>query len=231
MRTLVRSLSNAVAPLSTTITERIPNVYNSPDFKFTKSSKRVGLVARKLGMMSLWDEWGVFTSVTILQGVSNQVLRSVQVDEDKCYVEVGVDELKKDHREKKSYLGLFRRYGIPAKRKIYSFPVTKDAMLPTGLKLFLHHFVPGQYVDVQSTSTGKGFQGGMKRWGFKGLPRTHGVSLAHRSIGSTGNRHDPGKVFKGKKMPGRMGNKTVSIHSLKVCLLTKILGYKSRYRS
>lgn len=215
MRSLIRSLS-------TTASEAIPNVFNNPDAKFTSSSRRVGLVARKVGMMSLWDEWGAFTPVTVLKAVENQVIRSNQLEENKYNVEVGVDRLLKPYTRKSAFVGLFRRYGIPEKKKIYSFPVSKDAMLPTGLKIGVHHFVPGQYVDVQSKSIGKGFQGGMKRWGFKGLPRSHGVSLAHRSIGSIGNRHDPGKVFKGKKMAGRMGNKTVAIHNLKVSIFTKI---------
>lgn len=216
--------------LSTAVSETLPKLYNNPDVKFKESSRRVGLVAKKIGMMSIWDEWGVFTPVTVLQGIDNQVIRS-QVMDGHFNVEIGVDKLNKRHRAKyKSSLGHFARYGIPAKRKIYSFPVSEDGILPSGLRIGVHHFVPGQYVDVQSKSMGKGFQGGMKRWGFKGLPRTHGVSLAHRSIGSTGNRHDPGKVFRGKKMPGRMGNRTVSVHSLKVIILLLIfLDYENRY--
>ncbi|KAL0388945.1 UNVERIFIED_CONTAM: 50S ribosomal protein L3-2, mitochondrial [Sesamum radiatum] len=91
------------------------------------------------------------------------------------------------------------------KRKLTEFPVTEDALLPVGTSISVRHFVPGQYVDVTGITKGKGFQGGMKRWGFKGMPASHGASLSHRSIGSTGQRDAPGKVFKGKKMPGHMG--------------------------
>lgn len=207
MKFLIRSFSVAASA---------PKLYT--DLKFTPSSQRVGLVLKKIGMMSLWDEWGVFTPVTVLKATDNQVIRTNVVG-GKHNMEVGVDRLTTTYNTKyKSTVGHFARFGVPLKRRIYRFPVSEDAVLPTGFRLRVHHFVPGQYVDAQSKSIGKGFQGGMKRWGFKGLPRTHGVSLAHRSIGSIGNRHDPGKVFKGKKMAGRMGNKTVSVHSLKVSI-------------
>ena len=123
----------------------------------------------------------------------------------------------------------FKRYAIPAKRKIYGFQVSDNGILPSGTMIGVHHFVPGQYVDVQAESIGKGFQGGMKRWGFSGLPASHGVSLAHRSIGSTGNRQDPGKVFKGKKMPGRMGGDLITFKALKVWSQLLKIGCENRY--
>ena len=208
----MRFLSRSFSATKSAITD----IFNHPDAKYNASSRRVGFVTKKIGMMSLWDEWGVFTPVTVLQAVENQVIKSIKNDDGRCVVEIGVDKQEREHRLRASFLGLFKRYAIPAKRRIYGFQVSPDAILPSGLQLGVHHFVPGQYVDIQSTSIGKGFQGGMKRWGFKGLPASHGVSLAHRSIGSTGNRTDPGKVFKGKKMPGRMGGDTISTHNLKV---------------
>lgn len=100
------------------------------------------------------------------------------------------------------------------KRKLKEFQVTEDALLPLGTPIGVRHFVPGQYVDVTGITRGKGFQGGMKRWGMKGGPASHGASLSHRSIGSTGQRDAPGKVFKGKKMPGRMGAKQRTVKNV-----------------
>jgi large subunit ribosomal protein L3 len=96
--------------------------------------------------------------------------------------------------------------------------------MPVGSEVTVDHFVAGQFVDVTGTSLGKGFQGGMKRWNFKGLRATHGVSVSHRSIGSTGNRQDPGKVFKGKKMPGQMGSETVTTQNIVVVRTDKDRG-------
>ncbi|KAL4585037.1 hypothetical protein LXL04_009650 [Taraxacum kok-saghyz] len=101
----------------------------------------------------------------------------------------------------------FGAQGVPLKRKLREFPVTEDALLPLGTQIGVRHFVPGQYVDVTGITKGKGFQGAMKRWGFKGGPASHGASFSHRCPGSTGQRDAPGKVFKGKKMHGRMGGK------------------------
>ncbi|ONK63053.1 uncharacterized protein A4U43_C07F10930 [Asparagus officinalis] len=112
---------------------------------------------------------------------------------------------KKEKHLTKPEVGHFRAQGIPLKRKLKEFPVTEDALLPVGTPITVRHFVPGQHVDVIGITRGKGFQGGMKRWGFKGMPASHGTSLTHRNIGSTGQRDAPGKVFKGKKMPGHMG--------------------------
>lgn len=92
--------------------------------------------------------------------------------------------------------------------------MTEDGLLPVGTPITVRHFVPGQYVDVTGITRGKGFQGGMKRWGFDGMPASHGASLSHRSIGSTGQRDAPGKVFKGKKMPGRMGGKQRTVKNV-----------------
>lgn len=100
---------------------------------------------------------------------------------------------------------LMKFSGVPPKKKLMEFDVTKDCLLPVGTPLYAQHYIPGMHVNVTGISKGKGFQGVMKRWGFGGQPATHGVSLTHRSLGSTGNRQTPGRVFKGKKMPGHMG--------------------------
>ena len=102
--------------------------------------------------------------------------------------------------------------------------MSPDNTMPVGSEVTVDHFVAGQFVDVTGTSLGKGFQGGMKRWNFKGLRATHGVSVSHRSIGSTGNRQDPGKVFKGKKMPGQMGSETVTTQNIVVVRTDKDRG-------
>ena len=112
--------------------------------------------------------------------------------------------------------GHFDAAGVPYKRKTKEFRVTNDAILPVGHTITAAHFVPGQYVDVSGTSIGKGFQGVMKRWGFAGQPASHGNSLAHRKGGSTGQCQDPGKVFKGKKMAGHMGDARITVQNLDI---------------
>jgi len=116
----------------------------------------------------------------------------------------------------KQMLGHFKKAGVPPKRIVKEFPVTPDAHVPIGTTLSAIHFVPGQFVDVIANSIGKGFQGGMKRWGFHGLAASHGVSVSHRSLGSTGQHQDPGRVFPGKKMSGRMGNKRRTAQNISV---------------
>ncbi|KAJ3412143.1 hypothetical protein HDV05_001181 [Chytridiales sp. JEL 0842] len=181
-----------------------------------RKSKRVGVLGLKRGMTAIWDEWGQLTPVTILQIVDCQVIQSRWHNGCGSYmVEVGsVNQLAR--RMRKPNLFHFRRHRVTPKKRTAEFKVSPDAVLPSGVHLTALHFVAGQYVDCQAKSVGKGFQGVMKRWGFKGLRATHGVSLSHRSAGSTGNRHDPGKVWKGKKMAGRMGGKTTTVQNLRI---------------
>src|SRR6202007_202355 len=116
----------------------------------------------------------------------------------------------------KAERGNFAVAKVEPKRKVPEFRVSEDAMSPVGAEITADHFVPGQFVDVTGTSIGKGFAGGMKRWNFGGLRATHGVSVSHRSIGSTGGRQDPGKTFKNKKMPGHMGVDRITTLNLRV---------------
>lgn len=117
-----------------------------------------------------------------------------------------------DHSQRK----LYEKLHISPKKSVQGFTISPDAILPSGTTIYAAHFVPGQFVDVQSKSIGKGFQGAMVRWGFKGLPASHGVSVAHRHLGATGCRTDPGRVLKGKKMAGRMGGQNVTHKCLRV---------------
>ncbi|KAF8201740.1 translation protein [Pholiota molesta] len=187
--------------------------------KWTPNSIRTGVIARKRGMTAIWNDQGVRVPVTILQLENCQVTANIQsVKRDKSIYHA-VQVAASDRPVKtttKQMLGHFRKAKVPPKRIVKEFPVTADAHVPVGTTLSAIHFVPGQFVDVVANSIGKGFQGGMKRWGFHGLAASHGVSISHRSSGSTGQHQDPGRVFPGKKMAGHMGNKRITTQNLPV---------------
>jgi len=181
-----------------------------PPLPWHPSARRSGVLGTKLGMMQLWDHHGVRLPITVIK-VDCQVVGQKQQLSPKgllgLQVGQGKRKLKNVH---KSFLVHCAKNGVWPPRRVVEFPCTPDGMLPVGWRFSVRHLVPGQFVDITGTSIGKGFQGGMKKWGFGGLNASHGVSVSHRSIGATGSRQDPGRVFKNKKMPGRMGGTRVT---------------------
>ncbi len=177
---------------------------------------RSGLIARKLGMTRIYTEAGVVVPVTVLK-VDNVHVVAHKTPERDGYSAVQLGSATpKLKRLTKAVRGHFVKAKVEPKRKLQEFRVAPDMAMPVGAEVTADHFVSGQFVDVTGTSKGKGFQGGIKRWNFSGLRATHGVSVSHRSIGSTGNRQDPGKVFKNKKMPGHLGSETVTTQNVQV---------------
>src|SRR5690349_14995565 len=185
---------------------------------------RTGLLAQKLGMTRIFAADGNHVPVTVLKVDHCQVV-AVRTDETNGYnaVQLGVGKAKVKNVSK-AQRGHFAKAKVEPKQKIAEFRVTKDALLEVGAELSAEHFVAGQFVDVTGTTIGKGFAGGMKRWNFGGLRATHGVSVSHRSLGSTGQRQDPGRTFKGKKMAGHMGDERVTTQNLKVVGTDAALG-------
>ncbi|CAO3443097.1 LSU ribosomal protein L3p (L3e) [Azospirillum argentinense] len=177
---------------------------------------RSGLIAQKVGMTRVFTDDGQHVPVTVLKVDSCQVV-AVRTEDKDGYtaVQLGAGAIKVKNVTKPQR-GHFAKARVEPKRKLVEFRVDADALIEVGAELSAAHFVPGQFVDVTGTSIGKGFAGPMKRWNFGGLRATHGVSVSHRSHGSTGNRQDPGKVFKNKKMAGHLGDEKVTVLNLKV---------------
>eukprot|EP00892_Ulva_mutabilis_P010249 jgi/Ulvmu1/7597/UM038_0020.1 len=170
------------------------------------NSLRTGLVGIKVGMVSEWDEYGVLTPFTVLWFDENQVTQVKAFPRDcTTALQIGCGS-KKAKRLHPSRQAFYLKYNLPFKAKLVEFPVSQDALLPVGTRLNAAHFLPGQHVDVTAMTKDKGFQGVMKRWGFKGQDRTHGHSLSHRSLGSIGQQ-GYARVLPGKKMPGQMGKR------------------------
>jgi len=177
---------------------------------------RTGLIAQKLGMSRIFDAKGNHVPVTVLKVDNCQVI-DVRTKDKNGYIalQLGAGE-KKASRTGKAQRGQFAKSKVEPKQKIVEFRVDDKHVLEIGAELSVSHFVPGQFVDVTGVTIGRGFQGVMKRWNFSGLRATHGVSVSHRSAGSTGMRQDPGRVFKNKKMAGHMGNKSRTMPNLRV---------------
>jgi len=177
---------------------------------------RSGLIAQKMGMTRVFSEDGNQVPVTVLK-VDNCQVVAQKTDERDGYnaVQLGVGSAK-PNRVTKAMRGHFSKAQVEPKVRLAEFRVDAEALVDVGAQISVAHFVDGQHVDVSGTSKGKGFAGAMKRHNFGGLRATHGVSISHRSHGSTGQCQDPGKVFKGKKMAGHMGSERVTIQSLKV---------------
>ena len=177
---------------------------------------RTGLIAKKVGMSTVYNAEGEVIPITLLQVENCQVIQAKTV-ENAGYnaLQIGAGDVKLKNVTK-PLKGHFAKYEAAPKHKIVEFRVSEQDLIASGTNLTVGHFIAGQSVDVTGTSIGKGFAGWMKRWGFHGLRASHGVSLTHRSGGSTGQRQDPGRVAKGKKMPGHMGAKRITMQNLKV---------------
>jgi large subunit ribosomal protein L3 len=177
---------------------------------------RTGLIAQKLGMSRVFTDEGNHVPVTVLKVDNCQVVAVRSAEKDGyTAMQLGVGKAKvknvsKPERER------FAKAKIEPKRFLAEFRVTPDAVLEIGAELSVEHFLPGQFIDVVGTSIGKGFAGAMKRHNFGGLRASHGVSVSHRSHGSTGQRQDPGKTFKNKKMAGHYGDARITVQNLRI---------------
>lgn len=177
---------------------------------------RSGVIAQKVGMTRVFTDTGEHVPVTVLKIDGCQVIaHRTQEQNGYTAVQLGIGRAKvknvpKAERER------FAKASVEPKLKLAEFRVPDDKLLPVGAEITADHFVVGQFVDVTGTTTGKGFAGPMKRWNFGGLRATHGVSVSHRSHGSTGGRQDPGKTFKNKKMAGHLGVERVTTQNLRV---------------
>ncbi len=177
---------------------------------------RSGLIAQKLGMSRIFQDDGRSVPVTVLKVDNCQVVAQRTEEKDgytAVQLGVGAAKVKNVSKPMRAY---FAKAKIEPKRKLVEFRVSADALVDVGAEITAEHFVAGQHVDVTGSSIGKGFAGAMKRHNFGGLRASHGVSISHRSHGSTGQCQDPGKVFKGKKMAGHMGAERVTVQSLTV---------------
>ena len=177
---------------------------------------RTGVIAKKLGMTRLFQDDGRHVPVTVLALEGLQVVGQRTEDRDGYVaVQLGAGSAKAKNVAKPQR-GQFGKAEVEPKAIVAEFRVEADGLLDIGAEISAAHYVAGQYVDIQGKTQGKGFQGGMKRWGFGGMRATHGVSISHRALGSTGQRQDPGKVFKNKKMAGHMGDKNRTQQNLEI---------------
>jgi large subunit ribosomal protein L3 len=179
---------------------------------------RTGVIAKKVGMTRLFKDDGRHVPVTVLALDGCQVIAHRTAERDGyTAVQLGAGSIKVKNVNKAAR-GHFAKAEVAPKRKLVEFRVAEDALVPVGALISAEHFLVGQMVDITGVTIGKGFAGAMKRWGFGGLRATHGVSVSHRSHGSTGQRQDPGKVFKNKKMAGHLGAEQITQQNLEVVL-------------
>jgi large subunit ribosomal protein L3 len=177
---------------------------------------RTGIIAKKLGMTRLFKDDGTHVPVTVLHLDDVRVVQAKTVESDGyAAVQLGWGKAKAKNVSKPQK-GHFAKAKVEPAMKLVEFRVAEDAVLEAGAVLSPSHFSVGQFVDVAGITKGKGFAGGMKRWNFSGLEASHGVSISHRSLGSTGNRQDPGKTFKNKKMAGHLGQDRITTLNLQV---------------
>ena len=177
---------------------------------------RTGIMAKKIGMTRVYNENRAHNSVTVLQMPKSVVIGHKKTEKDGYNALVVGFEKSKPKSVNKPQKSYFAKIKQEPMKKIKEFRISDDNFVEEGKSIVVSHFVVGQFVDVKSISIGKGFAGAMKRHNFAGLRASHGVSISHRSHGSTGNSQDPGRVWKGKKMAGQLGNKTTTIQSLEV---------------
>lgn len=181
-----------------------------------ETKSRIGVLARKVGMMRVFADDGAHVPVTVLSLDGCQVVSHRTKDKDGyTAVCLGAGSPKVKNMNKATR-GQFAKANVEAKAKVVEFRADADMLPPVGAEISATHYLPGQLVDVTGISIGKGFMGAMRRWNFGGMRATHGVSITHRAHGSTGQRQDPGKVFKGKKMAGHMGQERVTTQNLKI---------------
>ena len=186
---------------------------------------RSGLVAQKVGMTRVFTPEGHHVPVTVLRVDGVQVVaQRTQEKDGYTAVQLGIGT-RKTKRTNRALKGHYAKAGVEPKRKLVEFRVGADKLIDVGAELAPSHFVAGQYVDITGTTVGKGFAGAMKRWNFAGLEASHGVSVSHRSHGSTGQRQDPGRTFKNKKMAGHLGAEQVTIQNLQVVSVDDDQGY------
>jgi large subunit ribosomal protein L3 len=177
---------------------------------------RSGVIAQKIGMTRIFTDAGEHVPVTVLRLANCQVVGH-RTKEKNGYVALQIGAgARKPARLTRAERNNFAIANVEPKRKVVEFRVDEKSLIPVGAEITADHFITGQFVDVTGTSIGKGYAGGMKRWNFGGLRASHGVSISHRSVGSTGGRQDPGRTFKNKKMPGQMGVERVTTLNLKV---------------
>jgi large subunit ribosomal protein L3 len=185
---------------------------------------RTGVIAKKVGMTRLFQADGRHVPVTVLQLEDVQVVGRREMDRDGySAVQLGAGKAKAKNVAKPQRAA-FGKAEVEPKARVVEFRVDEDALLDVGARISAEHFVAGQLVDVAGVTQGKGFAGAMKRWNFGGLRATHGVSVSHRSHGSTGNRQDPGRVFKNKKMAGHMGARNRTQQNLEIVRTDPIRG-------
>ena len=178
--------------------------------------RRTGVITEKLGMSRVFNDAGEHVPVTVLRVDNCQVIaQRTQGQGGYVALQLGAGRVKVKNTSR-ARRGHFAKARIEPKRHLFEFRVSEDALVDVGATLGADHFAAGQYVDAVGTSIGKGFAGGMKRHNFSGLRASHGVSVSHRSHGSTGQCQDPGKVFKGKKMAGQLGNARSTVQNLEV---------------
>ena len=177
---------------------------------------RTGLVAQKIGMTRIFNADGQHVPVTVMRvDGCHVVAQRTEASDGYVALQLGVGAVKAKSLSK-AVRGHFAKAKVEPRRKVVEFRVTPDALVDVGAEITAAHFIAGQKVDVTGTSLGKGFAGGMKRWNFGGMRATHGVSVSHRALGSTGQRQDPGRTFQGKKMAGHMGDERVTTQNLTV---------------